>query len=334
MPYTADVVVAFMVAHGNRLQQLGAPVPYARHGQGFQQQVRFFRRGEAATSFEAWAGPSGFERLGIMVPARVHGSRPRLQETKEIAQGLLRELGTNSVLIARRAQVDDAYLLTQGPSRRVTLEDADVVAFIERDATSAALQAHWLRWNAREGWPDESSWQGFARVARASHEQRLVPLASRVFSAPTVTDETRRAWRELLSVHTISVEPTYDFRFCAACEPLPMVTDRDGVRERLAAALDAAVAFAQESSLSGWDHKFRAARQALETTPESGLAAQLFEGALAAASLSLLDAAWRGDISGGMGSWNDVQPPNGYDRISSALRDALGDAVEAAINAG
>jgi hypothetical protein len=333
MPYTADVVVAFMVAHGNRLLKLGAPIPYARNGQGFGQRVRFFRGGEGEMSFESWATQGGVERLGIMLPARVHASRPRLHETKEPAHGLVRELGSNSVLVARRDGADDVYLLTQGPSRRVTLEDADVVAFVERDANTAALQAHWLRWNAREGWPEESSWQGFARVARASSEQRMVVLASRVFAATGVSDDTRRAWQALLSCHTLALEPTYDFRFFAACEPLPLMTDRDGVRTRLTVALDAAAAFARLSNLAGWDQKFEAAAQAIQGMPDSGLANQLFEGVLATESLSLLDAAWRGDISGGTGSWNDLEAPAGYDRISSALRDALGDAVEAALNA-
>lgn len=255
MPYTADVVVAFLVTHGNKLLRQGVAVPYARQQQSFAQQVHFFRGDDAALSFDAWAAQGGVERLGIMVPARVHASRPRLHETKEVAKVLLRELGSNSIFIARRPAADDVYLLTQGPSRRET--------------------------------PDGP----------------------------------------------VRVEPSYEFRFCAACEPLPLMTDRDGVRGRLAVALDAAVAFALQTSLSGWDKKFADARRAIDAIPESGLAHQLFDGALTAESLSLLDAAWRGDISGGIGSWNDLEPSNGYDRVTSALSSALGDAVEAAINA-
>jgi hypothetical protein len=57
MPYTADVVVAFLVTHGNRLLAQGEPVPYERHAQGFEQRVRFFGEGAdaAALSFETWA---------------------------------------------------------------------------------------------------------------------------------------------------------------------------------------------------------------------------------------------------------------------------------------
>lgn len=88
----------------------------------------------------------------------------------------------------------------------------------------------------------------------------------------------------------------------------------------------------EKSSLSGWAGTFAEARRALDA-PVVGYCTQLFDGALTPEAACLFDAAWKGDVFGGMGSWNDVQPTDDYAEVSDALRAALKDAFEAAINA-
>jgi hypothetical protein len=240
--------------------------------------------------------------------------------------------GSNLLLVARRREVDDLYRVTQAESPRVALENADVLAFVEQAPASSSLQALWLEWNASDKWLPESDWEGFARAARAAPEPRLVEVASRVLARVSVSDETRRAWYARVRERTPAPTLSYEFRFAATCQPVALVADLDGARAGLLSALDAAIAYAQRSSLPDWNRTFEAARQALDGAPGPGIAWTLFEGALAPAAQRLLDAAWRADVFGGMGSWNDVRLPPGQEEIGSSLHAALVNAVQAAIN--
>jgi len=329
-----------MAAHGNHALATKRPIPYRRLRKMYATDeecarcARFWRGGAASVAFEALAARGDVQRLGIVDPARILASPPRLLGSHELARSVTDELngGGNFVFVVRQAAADDVYLVTQAEAPRLLLEDADVVTFVENDPASAALKALWLEWNQREQWLAEAAWDGFACSARASREQRMIEVASRVFAQVVVSDETRRAWHGLVQARRPAPVLAYDFRFLATCEPLTLVTDRDRARAGLARALDAALALAQKSGLTGWAGTFAEARRALDA-PVAGYCAQLFDGALAPEAVCLFDAAWKGDVFGGMGSWNDVEPTDGYAEVSSALSAALKDAFEAAINA-
>jgi hypothetical protein len=213
------------------------------------------------------------------------------------------------VLVARREKNDDdVYKVDIQYSPLTTLTEADVIAFVESCADKERVKASYLE------------------------RKPSVDQVASILAPTSISDATRAAWRDLYDSHRNPHRTMrFVFQHVAAHDALPVFTDRDAARARLAKALDEMIAYAKSEKLEPWLGTFEVGRAALDGTAYAELVARDFaHSGLDTKALQLLDAAWKADVFGGMGSFNDVV---GSSSASNAVFAALRPAIEAAINA-
>lgn len=280
--------------------------------------LRFSRGDVTHASFAAWIESERPERLFALSPSRMKQSNPNLLLVARSSEGKL-----------------DIHQPTTSFSPRTDLRNLDVVAFVEsRGEERALIEARWLSWNREEKWTDANDWPTFARAAMERAGSDLVDGSPRVLAAAALPDEARQAWSAIANAHrNPDFSAIYDIRFVESRADLPLFSDRQAARAALASALDAITAFASAEKLDGWAKYFGAARRAMDESIDDALVQRYFgDSGLDGEALRLLDAAWKADAFGGMGSWNDVRPVGDYASVSDALFKALPIAVEAALN--
>jgi hypothetical protein len=345
MARTVDVLVSFFVAQGNRALAKREPVPFARLRRlfstdaAFDRGIRFWLGGadRGATHTDWFAGRRA-QRFFALDLSRLIAPKPAVIGGKEVPRRMLAGFaGASGLLfVLRRDGGDDVYQVTNTFSARTTLTGRDLIDFVDKSPERDALREHWLWWNEHNLHWSTRDWSAFARAAAHGDADRLVQDASIVFSNAAFSEGVRRAWWDFTRAHrNPDFGPIFDFRYVETRDDLPLFSDASAAFAGLATALDAIAAFAEAQKLDGWDGFFRTARAALDQPSGDELVRDLFGDAdLSPRSLRLLDAAWKSDAFGGMGSWNDLMPDDadGYQRVSQALFEAIPPALEAALN--
>ncbi|HEY1953995.1 MAG TPA: hypothetical protein VGH28_00235 [Polyangiaceae bacterium] len=338
MARSVDVLVAFITAHGNRSLGSGARIPWERLRSMFASDATF---ASGSRPIVAWFEAAKAEHFYVVDGARLVAPAPVKVGAIEVAPRMLHGFVGSSALLFVTRRPGGGYGIhhvVDSFSPRTSLTNADVIAFVEASPESDALKERWLWWDEHNlHWAAERAWPAFVRAAIDRGGAELLQHASTVQSHVDLSDRVRRAWRDLEKARANpDFGPIFAIRDVATSARVPLYTDRAAARAALDTSLEAIASFAEREHLGAWGDYFRAARDALDADAPSDMVRETFgDAGLDGEALRLLDAAWKADAFGGMGSWNDLSPDDrgGYDAVSQALFAALRPAVEAALNA-
>jgi hypothetical protein len=315
MAQTVDIVMAFVVAQGNRAIAKGEIVSADRVAAVSGGSIRFVD-GHAPVEFTQWIAEARPKRLVLVSSARMP---PKLR--------------SNTFLLCARNEADELFSVTTGSTPRSTLTCREVVTFAETCADTEKVKARWLEWNRdRLHWTTSGEWAAFVAAAPEGVDDDIVNQSGSVFAATSISEEARSAWWAYKREHENPVSLLFNLarqRFEGA---IPCFDDLEAAQTELARTLEEVAGVAARAKLEGWENVFRAARRALDEGGDDPLVQKHFgDAGLSPRALRLLDGAWKASsVFGGMGSWNDQY--EGGSSESQALFKAIPPAVEAAVN--
>ncbi len=288
-----------------------------------------FRESESGTprSPRAWLdaiADEGATRLGL-VPAEM--ARP---DGENGERGLRLFVRANEDLVGYRSLVRR--------SRESRAEARDMLAFLESQPDPAALRTS-LLWEDAHNLhvSDGKDWDRFVAALRPEHADDLMGAFERCVHNVQFQQGEAEAWERFTDEHT---DPRRLWRLAFVRSgslpgPVPAI-EVAAQAARLGEALTELQAYATEIDQERWALRFQQAYTMLREGPLPSWLAHTFEGAaLDDDALRLIAASVQAHVFGGMGSWNDIDPPDPkrYERLSEALYAQLEPSLVVAVNA-
>jgi hypothetical protein len=339
MPHPGDVLSSALAVYGSRALKGQLPptavVEEVVHA-GLERDdmdlatVRFF---PGDLPFGAWidalrAQGTGPIRLATVPPPPAPSGMPPAMAHAAVGMSPI------TIGVTREGKVRPYAIRTCLP-RPSLVSLQDLVDFVEASPKRKTMK-EFLLWQNKHNlkFCRGNDWDGFLRSVTDDRLDALFDAWTTCLSNAEWKNGEPAAWARVERRHPNPQRmPRVEYHALKAAAAPPS----GGVAARarsLAAALEAAGAYARKAGLDGFADHFAHCRKTIRgASPSSGLA-RLFAGLLSPAAVGLFVAAVESDVFGGMGSWNDVScysDPE-YQGVSDRLFRELAPALLAAVN--
>ena len=340
MPHREDFLAALVALWGTEHLARGRVVPWDALEERLEidltgrseapSTVRFLEREtDGPKSVRAWLdaiADEGATRLGL-VPADIEHTAP---DGGNGERGLRLYVRTDEDRVVYEAAVRR--------SRETTVEARDILAFLEAQPDPEALRIS-LLWEDAHNLhiTDGTDWDRFVAALRPEHDDDLMGAFERCVHNVQFHQGEAEAWERFTEEHT-DPRRLWRLEFVRSGSLLGPVPPLEVAAQatRLEEALAKLRAYATEIGQERWALWFEQALDTLRQGPLPSWVDRTFHGAaLDDAALRLIAASVQANVFGGMGSWNDLNPPDPepYERLSEALFVQLGPSLVTAVNA-